>query len=391
MLLSIWVLTYNRLSYLELLLNSIFESQVLKNSNVELIIIDNASTDGTRDFISTLKRQENIRTLSRNSNLRGSGVVEDFLSISSGKWIFSVGDDDICYPGTLKQLPKLLEELSDKEVALVPFAASTIDENGLSTPIDYSPSSETEQIHLLAKLLDRSIYWLPATIFRRSLLSSGIPTTITVFDWWLWLSGVVSGKVYPITKLQIVKYRIHSGQDQRSFAQDSWDLERALCFMEFIDHTIILEWIKNANKSQVLQLLESVLIETKGEPDNFVSKLINIKLALRIATLHSDLTEELIGFLINQRVDPRFVTQFFKRETKSEHFRQALESIDMRLPKEIAKIASENADFENKYVELFQGRRIAEIENQITPFESRLIKLYRKLRFNNFMRKLLRK
>jgi hypothetical protein len=161
--------------------------------------------------------------------------------------------------------------------------------------------------------------------------------------------------------------------------------------MEFIDHTIILEWIKNANKSQVLQLLESVLIETKGEPDNFVSKLINIKLALRIATLHSDLTEELIGFLINQRVDPRFVTQFFKRETKSEHFRQALESIDMRLPKEIAKIASENADFENKYVELFQGRRIAEIENQITPFESRLIKLYRKLRFNNFMRKLLRK
>jgi glycosyltransferase involved in cell wall biosynthesis len=81
MLLSIWVLTYNRLSYLELLLNSIFESQVLKNSNVELIIIDNASTDGTRDFISTLKRQENIRTLSRNSNLRGSGVVEDFRGV----------------------------------------------------------------------------------------------------------------------------------------------------------------------------------------------------------------------------------------------------------------------------------------------------------------------
>ena len=195
MLLSIWVLTYNRLPYLKLLLDSIFKSQILENENVELIVINNASTDETQQYLDKLDIQKNIKIFTRDFNLRGSGVVQDFLNLSSGKWIFSVGDDDICYSETLKKIPKILDSLNSLEVSLIPFAASTVDEEGAQTPIIYSPPIDTEQVDLLAKLINRSIYWLPATIFNRNLLSSERPTTITVFDWWLWLEGVICGEL----------------------------------------------------------------------------------------------------------------------------------------------------------------------------------------------------
>ena len=57
MILSIVICTYNRKSLLELCLNSITEqTTIYNNKKIEIIIIDNNSNDGTKQFIKQYKK-----------------------------------------------------------------------------------------------------------------------------------------------------------------------------------------------------------------------------------------------------------------------------------------------------------------------------------------------
>ena len=79
MLLSICVLTYNRRGYLEKLIQSIKDSKVLETGQVELVIIDNGSTDNTRQFLSSLPEDISIRIVHREFNLRVLSLIKNLL------------------------------------------------------------------------------------------------------------------------------------------------------------------------------------------------------------------------------------------------------------------------------------------------------------------------
>lgn len=90
---SVLIGTYNRASLLERCLNSVFGQSY---SNIEVIVIDDASTDNTNVLLSDYKeRYCNRFTYIRNEFNRGIAYNSNLaFSVSTGQYIALIGDDD---------------------------------------------------------------------------------------------------------------------------------------------------------------------------------------------------------------------------------------------------------------------------------------------------------
>ena len=108
MTLSVIMPTYNRKDYLEDTIQSVF-NQSWKGGNIELIIVDDASTDGTDMYIKSLKN-EKIKYIKNKSNQGGAKSRNIGVENSSGEYIAFIDSDTIWYKDKLdKQFPLLLE------------------------------------------------------------------------------------------------------------------------------------------------------------------------------------------------------------------------------------------------------------------------------------------
>ncbi|MBD0269373.1 MAG: glycosyltransferase family 2 protein [Cyanobacteria bacterium Co-bin8] len=95
---SIVITTYNRLS----LLQRAVESALNQTVPCEVVIADNASTDGTEAYVHSLGDRVVYR---RNpSNLNHAGAVNAGVEAASGDWIKLVDDDDYLAPHCIETL-----------------------------------------------------------------------------------------------------------------------------------------------------------------------------------------------------------------------------------------------------------------------------------------------
>jgi glycosyltransferase involved in cell wall biosynthesis len=115
-ILSILIPTYNRVKYLKIMLNSVIIQVERDNltSQVEVIISDNASDDGTKDYIGSLSSEKPFIRYSRNE--KNIGVVKNIIKLfelTNGKYWMFYGDDDIIPEGALVKVIKVLSENPD--------------------------------------------------------------------------------------------------------------------------------------------------------------------------------------------------------------------------------------------------------------------------------------
>lgn len=98
-LLSICIPTYNRKKYLQETLDSIFSQDWFNEENIEIVISDNASTDGTRDFIQRyLFEHKNIYYHRNEENIGADRNVLQAIQMGNGMYIWWITDDDIILP-----------------------------------------------------------------------------------------------------------------------------------------------------------------------------------------------------------------------------------------------------------------------------------------------------
>ncbi len=103
-LLTIAIPTYNRVSFLQLLLHTLLP-QIQNRQEIELLISDNASSDGTQQFIQDLPREDLTLTYIRNSeNIGADGNFLQCFEMARGRYFWLVGDDDVILPGALEDL-----------------------------------------------------------------------------------------------------------------------------------------------------------------------------------------------------------------------------------------------------------------------------------------------
>jgi len=111
---SVVIPTHNRKEKLTRLIKSILESDYPKDK-LEIIVIDDASTDGTYERVKKLFLQVKII---RNDNEK---LVSEWrhigIKISRGKYIFLIDDDNVVAKNAIKELVKFMEEHSEVGVA----------------------------------------------------------------------------------------------------------------------------------------------------------------------------------------------------------------------------------------------------------------------------------
>jgi len=113
MLVTVYITNYNYAKFIERAIQSVYDQTY---PNWELIIIDDGSTDGSKEIIQSHENQSNVRVLfQQNKGLNATNNVA--LSMANGKYIMRLDADDFLDSKALEILVKKLE--SDNELGLV--------------------------------------------------------------------------------------------------------------------------------------------------------------------------------------------------------------------------------------------------------------------------------
>jgi glycosyltransferase involved in cell wall biosynthesis len=104
-MLTIAIPTYNRIEYLKELLPSLIE-QCKPYPEIEVLVIDNNSTDGTWDYLNKLDANIII-----GKNIINVGADENFvrcLEAARGRYVWLFGDDEQLCPGAIEKVVNIL-------------------------------------------------------------------------------------------------------------------------------------------------------------------------------------------------------------------------------------------------------------------------------------------
>lgn len=114
MLLSICIPSYNRLDCLENCLNSILvASKNVKNFEFEVCVSDNFSDQDPKEIINKYNQKFKIIYNRNDKNLGFALNAIKALKISTGKYAWLIGNDDLILPNTLSELKNIFNKNTD--------------------------------------------------------------------------------------------------------------------------------------------------------------------------------------------------------------------------------------------------------------------------------------
>jgi glycosyltransferase involved in cell wall biosynthesis len=110
MLLTIAIPTYNRLEYLKELLPRLFK-QCEPYSEIEVLISDNCTTDGTLQYIRDISaRKPKVRYRRNSTNVGGDENFVLCVESARGEYVWLFGDDELLCDGAIETVITLLKK-----------------------------------------------------------------------------------------------------------------------------------------------------------------------------------------------------------------------------------------------------------------------------------------
>jgi GT2 family glycosyltransferase/glycosyltransferase involved in cell wall biosynthesis len=147
---SIIVVTFNNLKYTRLCLESVLKNTTLPD--FEVIVIDNASDDGTREYLDSLAAADGRLRIVRNATNRGFAAANNQgLKLATGKILLLLNNDVIVPRGWLRGMLRVLE---DESVGLVGPVANSVG-NQARIAVDYISLDEIDDFavdHMAANI-----------------------------------------------------------------------------------------------------------------------------------------------------------------------------------------------------------------------------------------------
>ena len=113
-LVSVLITSYNREWYIEEAINSVL-AQTYKN--FEIVIVDNCSTDGTRDIIERYKDNEKIRIYFNENNIGQFPNRNKAASLAKGELLLYVDSDDTIAPDAIEYVVKSFRQFPQADFA----------------------------------------------------------------------------------------------------------------------------------------------------------------------------------------------------------------------------------------------------------------------------------
>ncbi len=207
-LVSIVTPSFNSKPYIKATIESVINQNY---HNIEHIIIDGGSTDGTIDV---LKNYPNINWVSEGDNGQSHAINKGF-NLAKGEIIGWLNSDDTYEPNVVINSVKFL--LENVDVDIVCSHINIIDENDQIIGV-----SLTEPFDLV-KLLNHNVIKQPTVFMRRRVIDElkGVNEELHyVMDWEFWLrAGLSDFKIYSIMDSFGANFRFVKGT--KSFEQAS--------------------------------------------------------------------------------------------------------------------------------------------------------------------------
>jgi GT2 family glycosyltransferase/polysaccharide pyruvyl transferase WcaK-like protein len=137
---SIIIVTFNNLDYTKLCIESIYEKTAYPN--FEVIVVDNASTDGTRDYLLELKDgHSNVKVILNEENLSFARANNMGIKASDGEYIILLNNDTVVTGGWISGLIKYFK---DPSVGMAGPVTNSIG-NEAKIDVDYRDLSEMDR------------------------------------------------------------------------------------------------------------------------------------------------------------------------------------------------------------------------------------------------------
>lgn len=204
-LVSIGVPTYNRVDRLE---RSIELMLAQDYSDIEVVVSDNASTDGTRDFCEALARRDpRVRYYRQPRNLGPIANYQEVLRLATGEFYMNLADDDDLDPTYVSTCVSTL--LADPGLMLACGRALMYQDGGFvreaarTNLLDDSPSKRL--LRYYETVVENVAFH---GVIRRSILSSLPPMRNDVMagDWLFMASVAFSGRMTTTASTSVVKH-----------------------------------------------------------------------------------------------------------------------------------------------------------------------------------------
>lgn len=97
--------------------------------DIEIIVVDNASTDGTSQIIAGFA-DSRIRVFRNSENIGAAGNFNRAVSLARGRYLKVLCADDVIYPSCLERQVAVLEADLQGEIAVVGSARDIVDDRG---------------------------------------------------------------------------------------------------------------------------------------------------------------------------------------------------------------------------------------------------------------------
>jgi hypothetical protein len=213
---SIAIPTYNQAAYLELAVERALTQDI---DSLEVIIVDNASNDGTSEIATNLARSPRVRYMRQNSNIGAAQNWQTAAAVASGTALVMLSSDDFFLEGHLRRALDALDRHPNASLVYSPVI--TVNELGLPGRVLFHPAHPGVDYcggrNEFQTLLSMDCYVTPsAAVIRREDFDrvggfrSGIRAAL---DWDLWIRMSAQGGDFLFYRLPSVCYRFHQQQD----------------------------------------------------------------------------------------------------------------------------------------------------------------------------------
>lgn len=206
---SVMIITYNQIDFIAETINSVLAQNY---ANLQLVVADDASTDGTQDLILKYKNDypEIIKLVLNEKNLGITANCNSALSVCTGKYIAVLGGDDVFLPNKLLKQVALME--SDDGIAIT-YHAVDIFQSQTNKTLFITNQNKNDTPLTMHELLMCCIPGSSSIMVRKSMMPiyGFDPILPTVSDWLFNIELAARGKIAFLPEV-LGRYRKHGNQ-----------------------------------------------------------------------------------------------------------------------------------------------------------------------------------
>lgn len=229
-MISVIIPTHNRKKLLEKAIESIQKQQ---NVEIEIIIINDASTDDTDSYIKELK-YNNIRYIKNDSSLFAHGARKRGYEFASGDLVVFMDDDDFYIDDSFfKETQKIMDE--NPSVSVVIGSTIQLIDGQYGSIINLGTDGLVKQkdyINGFGEKYKKPLSTLTAVFRRAALDELNFRSFRMINDTCIYLLGILQGDSYLINR-PVAAYRMHDGNISNSkfrisFIKDCLEAKREI-------------------------------------------------------------------------------------------------------------------------------------------------------------------